>query len=511
MAEPWGLLIGVSVVVGAWLGPVAAIPLLWLVLVFQFLRGRWQLLPLALVIVALAVGVIRASTQTELILPPGAADTTIAIGEISSMTRNSATGGSVLLLVDQVEPSTAISGNFESFPIWLTLPEGANVSRGDRVTVRWSLTPLAEVTPGFASWVQAQGAVGTAYAWNLDIVESGQPFYRFVEDLRDDISLGLMEVLPGDRGALASGIVTGDDSALSGSAKEAFRLTGTTHITAVSGTNVAMVVALWAALVPANRRRRLLLVQLLIVTSVWLYALLTGLEPPATRAATMATLILLGSRFGRRPDAMTLLALTSAGMVLWNPRNVEMTAFWLSVVATAAIITRIPQEADAGWKRQTRGMVEGVLLAQLATLPVVVNSFDTWSLISVLANIVLAPLMWAAFPLSFLLGGLVLVGQPVAIVFAWLPGMFLTLCLQVVEDLSRLVPEITVDHAGWAGYLLLSVPCAVIVLGMGRELRRWGQKLLDQWERYPLRTAALLAAPPAGALLAVMLRAALVT
>jgi ComEC/Rec2-related protein len=483
--------------------------MLWLVMVSQLIGGsapwRRHLLLAGIVVVAVMLGAGRASLQSEHRAPPDLAASTHAIGTVLTMTRNSATGGQVRVSVAEIGSWNDLHA-VDSFGALVSLPTGADVTRGDRIRMAWSASPLAGISPGYASYVRAQGAVASAFATNVEVMEPGHRFFRVIEDLRDDISRGLMAVLPGDRGALAAGIVTGDDSGLSDAAADAFRASGTSHITAVSGTNVAMVVALWSIFMRSNRSRRLVVVQVSIVLTVWLYALLTGLEPPAARAATMASLMLLGSHVGRRPDPMTLLALTSAAMVLWNPRNVELVAFWLSVVATAAIISRMPSHGESGWWESILTIGQAVLLAQIATLPIILTTFATWSLVSILANTLVSPLMILAVPLSFALGTVVVIAPLVAPFVAWLPGLFLGAALHLVEDLARLLPPVTADADGSLLPLFVGVPCVLMLVVLSRDGHRWLFDLERAWHRQPRLIAVVAIAPALGVLGAVIAR-----
>lgn len=504
VASPWGVSIGFAIVAGAAIGPLAILPALWIVGFAQAVARRWNWWLMVFVGLAVVLGAVRSASIPAAGLPVVALESRFATGKVVSMTRGGQDGGSVLVEIDSIGAESD-RVEVDHFVVWVRIADHDDVSRGDRVALAWNLSPLIEVSPGYASYVKAQGAVATAYAWQVDVLESGPALFRVVEDVRDRVTIGLMDVLPGDRGALAAGIVTGDDSGLSGSARKAFRETGTSHITAVSGSNVAMVVSLWAMLVPFARGRRLLAVQIVIIASVWLYALLTGLEPPVARAATMSTLMLLGSHVGRRPDPMTLLALTSAAMVLWNPHNVELIAFWLSVVATGAIISRIPQESGAETRDYAVGIIQGVVLAQLVTLPLVLITFGTWSLVSILTNILLAPLMLLAFPLCFLLGGVVLASTTLASLLAWIPGLFLGVALQIVNDFADLVPPVTIDQPGLAGTLLFAIPCILGMLLLTRDGNRWLSDIEFAWRRQPALIAIIGTGSIVGVLGAILL------
>lgn len=300
--------------------------------------------------------------------------------------------------------------------------------------------------------------------------------------LRRTLSNRFDAVLPGDTGALAAGVVTGDDSGLSDPARNAFLRTGTSHITAVSGSNVSMLLALWNLMVRPGRFRRLMLVQAAIIATIWLYAVLVGLEPPAVRAALVASLGLLASRCGRHPDPMTLLFLASAALVMWEPRTTGMVSFWLSFVASGALIGRLPAEPGGGWVANARAIGSGVFFAYLATLPIVLAVFGTWSVSAVAANAVLAPLMTAAFPLAFLLGFFLLLAPQVSGIIAWIPGIALHAVLQTVRTLSEVASPLEFRTAGWVGILPVALFCVLTTLAFSQDGRRWIVLWVRRWE-----------------------------
>jgi hypothetical protein len=158
-------------------------------------------------------------------------------------------------------------------------------------------------------------------------------------------------------------------------------------------------------------------------------------------------------------------------------------------------ISRIPARMEGGWKESIRTLVEAVVLAQVATLPIILTTFNTWSLVSILANVLLSPLMLVAFPLTFLFAAIVLIVPPLAPLLAWIPGFFLGAALQLVEDLAILLPPVTANPDGYLLALLL----------LSRDGHRWVIDLERAWRRQP-QTVVLLALMPAigliGALIA---------
>jgi competence protein ComEC len=119
--------------------------------------------------------------------------------------------------------------------------------------------------------------------------------------------------------------------------------------------------------------------------------------------------------------------------------------------------------------------MRGLIAAQFATLPIVVWTFGTWYPIGVVANIVIAPLMAIAFPASFLFSAVAFVPWRGKI-FATVPALVCDLTLAIVVRLAPLLPSIRLAPSGFLNIALLAIPCAVIVLYLNRDARRWAPR-----------------------------------
>jgi hypothetical protein len=117
-------------------------------------------------------------------------------------------------------------------------------------------------------------------------------------------------------------------------------------------------------------------------------------------------------------------------------------------------------------------------------------------MISVLANVLLAPLIWAAFPLCFVLAVILLVVPMLAPLVSWMPYVLLTTCLQLVQGLGDVMPQVSVAQAGIAGAIAVGVPCGVALLVLGRDGQRWHSAVMAS-ERDRLGWLVILGAGPA--------------
>ncbi|MBF4163324.1 ComEC/Rec2 family competence protein [Nocardioides acrostichi] len=275
---------------------------------------------------------------------------------------------------------------------------------------------------------------------------------------------------------LVPALVSGDDAGLDEGVADDFRATGLTHLLAVSGTNLTLVVGflLLAARWLGVRGRWLLLVGALGICG---FVLLARTEPSVLRAATMGAVGLVAlSRDGPRRSGGAL-GVAVLVLLLLDPRLATSVGFALSVLATAGIVWLAPPWRDALVRWMPRWAAEALavpIAAQLACTPVVAAISGQVSLAAVMANLAAAPVVAPATVLG-LLGGLVgLVLPPVGRALGWLASWCVTWIVAVAEHGAALpTAAIGWGTGPWALLLLTVLTVAAALLGprvVGRPL-----------------------------------------
>ncbi|TAK05018.1 ComEC/Rec2 family competence protein [Patescibacteria group bacterium] len=216
---------------------------------------------------------------------------------------------------------------------------------------------------------------------------------------------------PGPEGTLLLGMSVGDTTGMPRWLTLRFRRTGTSHLLAVSGANVTIAAGTLVSLLFALRLRRRA-VAIGAAGAVCAFALFAGAEPPVVRAAFMALLVLAARELGRKPDSANLLIAAACIMLALDPAALTSVSFALSFTATGGLLWLTPPIAarleTMHFIRRApeflRGTAADGLAAQLATLPVALGTFGTFSAVSPLANILAAPFV----PLLTIGGGALL-------------------------------------------------------------------------------------------------------
>src|SRR4029079_1785629 len=233
---------------------------------------------------------------------------------------------------------------------------------------------------------------------------------------------------PSEPRALVPALVDGDDAGLPERTATDFRTAGLTHLLAVSGTNLTLVVGALLVLARAIgvRARGLVVAGALGVVG---FVLLARPEPSVLRAAVMGSVALVGMGSNGRQRGPRALGLAVLGLMLFDPWLAGEVGFALSVLATAGIVFLAPGWRDALGRWLPRWVAEALsvpLAAQLACTPLVAAISGQVSLVAVLANLLAAPAVGPATVLG-LAGGLVglvslAAGRLVAAPAAWCAG-----------------------------------------------------------------------------------------
>jgi len=246
-----------------------------------------------------------------------------------------------------------------------------------------------------------------------------------------------------------AGILLGVESGIPLDVQEAFKATGTSHVIAISGFNIAILAGLFTLFFSRllGRWRGAVVAAL----GIAFYTVLVGAGASVVRAALMGWLSLLAVQIGRRQNGLNSLAIVAALMAVFNPTILWDVGFQLSFLATLGLVLYADPVQQAFKRLAVRylpsHLVERLagpvgeyilltLAAQVLVLPVMAYHFQRLSLTMLVAN----PLILPVQPAVMILGGLaVLAGvvfQPLGQALAYLAWPWVAYTIRVVEGLS---------------------------------------------------------------------------
>lgn len=298
---------------------------------------------------------------------------------------------------------------------------------------------------------------------------------RAAQSLRERFATACREVLPAGQAAMLPGLVLGDTSMVPAATTAEFRTAGLTHLTAVSGANVSIVCG--AVLLSARFLGPRPAVGL---AAVALVAFVFVVQPGASvlRAAVMGAIGLMGVLSSRRRQAIPALSATVIALMVFAPHLAVDLGFALSVAATAALVVLAPVWSRRlivrGWPKLFADALCIALAAQWATAPLIAAISGRFSLISVIANLLVA----VVIPPITLLGTAAAALTPLWPAGAGLlirfTGPELWWLLQAAH-LSATVPGAAISVPdGWAGFAAVGCAGVAVVLLWRRRWFRHG-------------------------------------
>jgi competence protein ComEC len=272
--------------------------------------------------------------------------------------------------------------------------------------------------------------------------------------------------LPADARGLLPGLVDGDTSAVPASLQTDMRVTGLTHLEAVSGENVSVLLAVVVAIASAIgllRRTRVAVCSLALLG----FVVLARPSPSVLRAAVMGAIVLVGMLTGRRSAALPALSASVLILVTINPFLARSVGFALSVVATAALLTIAPVWARwlSRWMPMWLATVIAVpAAAQLACTPILVVAFGQLTPYAVPANLLAAVAVPAATVVGVVCAVVASGSVTAAVPLAWL-GALPTMAIALVARAMAALPAAALRWPGGVTADLTVTLVAVLLVG----------------------------------------------
>ena len=221
-------------------------------------------------------------------------------------------------------------------------------------------------------------------------------FARKLAEVRRHYRDSMEQVMPKSDAAAIFAMLFGGYDGLKPELVDSFTITGIVHILSVSGSHISLLAAVMAGLGVLLRLPQTA-TAVLVVGLIAIYSLLAGAVPPVIRSAIMGGLAFVALALDRERDARRILLLTGLVMLLISPLLFFHISFQLSFLATAGLLYLAPvwqkYFREHGCNAYIAAGLSITLAAQLATLPILAWYFNQLSLSSLIANLVVVPLV----------------------------------------------------------------------------------------------------------------------
>ncbi len=263
----------------------------------------------------------------------------------------------------------------------------------------------------------------------------GSALKRKLFDMKRVFEENLNRLLPHTQAAFLSGLTLGTTEGFSNEFKDELRKTGTTHLVALSGSNATMIFAAASTILalPAVPRTAVFWPAFAFL---WLFTLMTGAEASLVRAAIMNGIAGFGARIERKGGVGYAILAGAVVMALWNPLVAAFDlGFKLSFAAILGLAYLKPIVKRISPLKQDWFL--NAASAQLGVMPVLAITVGHTSLLSIVPNILIAPVVPIATLLGFIAALLSLASDTLAFAPAWLAGLCLIYAMEVIHIFAR--------------------------------------------------------------------------
>ncbi len=284
--------------------------------------------------------------------------------------------------------------------------------------------------------------------------DQGNPVYKYLFAFKNKLKEGVNKAMSPPQSGLLEALFFGDEQNISQEWKDKFNITGTRHITAVSGMNITIISALilnFLLLLGFWRKQAFYIAVILII----LYILMIGAPASAVRAGIMGLIFLSAQHFGRASAASRAIVMASTFMLAQNPLLLRLdVGFQLSFLAVMGLIFLQPIFSELFKKIpnnfQLRYALAATLSAQIFTLPILIYNFGRMPITSVFTNILIVPTLSFITILGFIFSFAIIIFYPLGLVLSWPAWLILSYILKIIDFFSKIsFATIEVKNANW--------------------------------------------------------------
>ncbi|MDR7857096.1 DNA internalization-related competence protein ComEC/Rec2 [Tissierella sp.] len=263
----------------------------------------------------------------------------------------------------------------------------------------------------------------------INIENTNKAFkYKLKSKFREHVESVFDNNLSIDNSSLMKSIILGEYSYLDEENISKYRELGLAHILAVSGLHIGIIAGFLIYILShlGVKRKANVIISLSII---WFYGYLIGFPPSLLRANIMFSILFYAQILAEPYDSINSLFLAMFVLLLFNPMWIFNLGFQLSFLATFSIIYITPrfQELFYPYKNKVTYSLSGLLAVQIGLLPIQAYYFNNISVISIISNLIIAPIL----SLALIIGGIMVGLSHLIPSLNSIPGLILDLILSV--------------------------------------------------------------------------------
>ncbi len=356
---------------------------------------------------------------------------------------------------------------------------GSSLQAGDRFRL------TGEVATAENSYLISDGVKGALICRNAESCtvfgEREHTLRLALSRLQHRLSSRLSGVIGGEEGDLASALLLGERSGLNADTTLSFQRSGISHLLALSGLHVSILMGILEGLLRllrVTKKGRIAVV----LSAATFYLLLTGCALSTLRSVSMVFLLYLGACLGESYDPFTALSTALMGILLLTPNAAADAGMWMSFAATAGIVVFVPavndyfeQERFDNWpyriKKAVRGLISLIAVgcyANAAILLIVAPLFGRISLFSIPITLLLSPILTPTLVLCLLvlmLPQVDFLGRGCA--------LLLRLIMSVADRVSEIPNALVLTSGEITSFSIMLLGWVILICAVIRLRRRW--------------------------------------
>ncbi len=312
----------------------------------------------------------------------------------------------------------------------------------DKIEIKGKIS-LPENFDGFdyENYLRLKGIYYISYYPEITLKEKSEKnFYGGILGARGDISGLMKKIFSQPQAGILNAVILGSEADISKEILEDFNKTGTRHIFAVSGSNITLVsVALMYFLLAFGLKRSHAFY--FAVLGILGFILIIGFPASAVRAAIMGITVLIAVKAGRLSNMTNAIIFAAALMLIHNPFLLRYdVGFQLSFVAVLGLIYIFPKFNKLFEKYNDFYGLKSILLmtvsAQIAVLPIILSAFESFSIFSILANIMVLPFVPLVTISGFIIAAIGFLNLSIAQIISWPIWLVVSYQLEIVRFFS---------------------------------------------------------------------------
>lgn len=336
----------------------------------------------------------------------------------------------------------------------LYLPHGDELKKGTVINLsgEFNLPDLARNTGGFnyRRYLNSQKIYGVIRAKNYYV--SNLAKFNLIYYIQDEISKSFARLFPKNEMGLIIGMMIGETKDISEDVLENFKTTGITHLIAVSGSNVVYVVVLVQFLFKKFFGKRA--TYFISIFFLILFMLISGASASVCRATLMIILSICADIFFLKSDTFSNILTSAFILILLNPLVIYDVGFILSFGGTLGIVL-LSKDFTKFFKKlgKLNETLSVTCSAQLILAPIMMYYFNTFSILSIVTNIIVVPISGSITILGFAVFIISKISFPIAKLIAnslyvlatftiWVANIFSKIPFSLIRTITPNVLEI---------------------------------------------------------------------